>query len=61
MTRKEVEYLIWQEQMVELSKVVPRYLEELKDNNPDLVLSDFQQEKYNAKKALRAKQPKGVK
>ena len=51
----------WVSTMAELSKFMPRYLEELKDNNPDLVLSDFQQEKYNAKKALRAKQPKEVK
>ena len=48
----------WVSTMAELSKFMPRYLEELKDNNPDLVLSDFQQEKYDEKKALRAKQPK---
>ncbi|MEL7145691.1 MAG: hypothetical protein AAFO69_04930 [Bacteroidota bacterium] len=55
--QKETDYLVWREEMETLSRVVPRYLEELKDNNPDLKLSVYQQNIYDKKKALRDKQP----
>lgn len=47
----------WEKEIAVTDATIPRYLENLYTNNPDLALDSWTDEKFKAKKELRAKKP----